>query len=348
MAHQQHDHSIISSQSSIFPFVFQPRATEIFSKTPYGNFGTMHGNMASDMQDYYSIFSATASGPSNPTIHPRFLEPTCQQMPYRDVLGSFNTQNRNFYTLPEYLSPLESTFEIPSQSEHGLTTTSSAEAISLCSTSSIRQHSEDEDTTLRLSSSLQPASNTFSEFLGHTPQEPVTERPINAQADRIAKPVPQRHGSDLPCDLWNGKRSVHDVYGSGRSTPGETAYSAISHVHHPPIDSGPPFAQHQQRYLKHRTYRQKGDPPHQDRPKIGRGTMDDFVNYTLKDREKLSEGVTRSGSLKTSLRRKAKAKEKNSQLIQSFLYAISRMNPDLDLETAHGLILNRHERHDIT
>jgi hypothetical protein len=358
MAHQQHEHSIDSSQSSTFPFEFQPRATETLSKTLSGDFGTTHGNMTFDMQDYYSIFSATASGPSNPTIHPRFLEPTGQQMPYRDVLGSFNTQNRDFYTLPEYLSPLESTFDIPSQSEHRLTTTSPAEAMSSCSTPSIRHHSDDENTTLGLSSPLQPASNVFSEFLGYALQDPIMERPINARADRIAKPVPQCHGADLSCDLWDGNRSVQDVYGPGRSTPGETTYSAISHVHYPPFGSGTPSVHYQQQHLEHRIYCQKCVLPHQDGPKsaqmpssslkIGRDSTDDFVNYTLKDREKLSEGVARSGSLKTSLRRKATAKEKKSQLVQSFLYAISRMDPNLDLETAHGLILNRQERHDIT
>lgn len=358
MAHQQREHSIDPSQSSTFPFEFQPRATETLSMTPFSDYGTMHGNMTFDMQDYYSMFSATASGPTYPTIHSRFLDPTSQQLPHLDALGSFNTENTDFYILPEYVSSLETTFEIPSQSEHRPTTTSTAEAISLCSTPSLHHHSDGEDTTRRLCNPLQPASNAFSEFLGYAPQEPVMERLTNARADCIAKPVAQHHGSDLSCNLWDGNRSVQDVCGPGRSTPGETTYTAVSHVHYPPFDSSTPFVHYQQQHLEHRIYCGKGDLPHQDgsnnpqvpysSPKMGKGSMNEFVNYTAEDRKRLSEGVARSGSVKTSLRRKARAKEKKSRLLQSFFSAISRMDPNLDLETAHGLILNRHEHHDIT
>jgi len=98
--------------------------------------------------------------------------------------------------------------------------------------------------------------------------------------------------------------------------------------------------------------------PHQDgsesllapysSPKIGEGSMDGFINYTLKDKKKLSEGVARSGTLKTRLRGKAKAKEKKSRLVQSFLDVIAGLDPNFDLDAVHGLVLDQNERRDTT
>jgi len=244
MFHQQHEHAVDLSQSSTFPFEFQSRATEILPTTPYSDLDTKNGHMVFATQDHHSVFSANAPEPLTPVPRPRYSELTSQQMLCRNVLGSRNIQIKDFYALFEYQSSLESAFEIHSPSEHRLTATWPGEAISSYNTQPMELHHDDEEATLVPSISLQLARNALSDFLGHAPQESAMERPINAQADCITKPVPHRHDSGLSYDIDDRHGAVQDVYGSGPSTPGETIYSAIHDDEYLAFGSGAPSIQH--------------------------------------------------------------------------------------------------------
>lgn len=359
MSRQQHGEGADPSRSALHPFQFQPRATESLPQTLYGEFDETHGNRNFLLQDGYSTFSTTALGPSNPTIRLSYAERNRQQMPYHNRLTTSNIQTRDFYALPGYQSPLESAFGTLTQSERGLTTTLPAEAMNLSNTQHpMYLHRSDEDPALRSSISFQLASRMSPEFVGHVSQEEIVHRPLSAPVDFIAKPVPHRHDSGLSCDKHYNYSSVQDGYSSGLSTPGEADYPGVYYVDHLGFESGSPLSQHLSQNDQHSSSHGEGSSSRQDdsknlqaskhASKICQSSMDGFVNYTLKDKKKLSEGVARSGSPKTRLRRKERAKEKKSRLVQSSLDGIAGLDPSFDLDAVHGLALDRHERYDAT
>lgn len=69
-----------------------------------------------------------------------------------------------------------------------------------------------------------------------------------------------------------------------------------------------------------------------------------FINYTLDDQKRLSEGVARSGGMKTKLRRDKKAKEKRKQLVRAVIDVIATLGTEVDPDAVQEKILEECQR----